>query len=227
MWNERRGERRCTLKGSGEQRAKNGRRDQARLDTTGLVATRERHAPARTRFRAGGSTCFAMSLRSWNPALTAAREASSGASRRPEPTSGLRITCRTGPAPVTRGGRGQHSDATGLAGLGFNPDMGLDLLNRLAFGQTVKRAMTGVPMGMAKDSLDPHDRSLAEMMRLCQTCMIRRPPRSAKCLASTSTLPAAARARRPGRDTTRRLARPGAAARRARSQATGSVGALP
>ncbi|MDG4649597.1 NADP-specific glutamate dehydrogenase [Roseibacterium sp. SDUM158017] len=80
-----------------------------------------------------------------------------------------------GRVQVNRGWRVQYSNAIGpyKGGLRFHPDVSLDLFKRLAFEQTFKNALTGLPMGGAKggSDFDPHGRSEAEIMRFCQAFM--------------------------------------------------------
>ena len=64
---------------------------------------------------------------------------------------------------VNRGFRVQHSNAVGpyKGGLRFHPQVTLDTLQALAFEQTFKNSLTGLPMGGAKGGadFDPHGRS--------------------------------------------------------------------
>ncbi|SDD46455.1 NADP-specific glutamate dehydrogenase [Ruegeria marina] len=77
-----------------------------------------------------------------------------------------------GEVQVNRGYRVQHSNAIGpyKGGLRFAPSVEEGILRRLAFEQTLKNALTGLPMGGAKGGadFDPKDRSKAEIMRFCQ-----------------------------------------------------------
>ncbi|MBK0400139.1 NADP-specific glutamate dehydrogenase [Limibaculum sp. M0105] len=77
-----------------------------------------------------------------------------------------------GEVQVNRGCRVQHSNAIGpyKGGLRFAPSVEEGILRRLAFEQTLKNALTGLPMGGAKGGadFDPQGRSKAEIMRFCQ-----------------------------------------------------------
>ena len=56
-------------------------------------------------------------------------------------------------------------------GLRFHPTVNLGLLKFLAFEQTFKNALTGLPMGGAKggEDFDPKGRSENEVRRFCQS----------------------------------------------------------
>lgn len=73
---------------------------------------------------------------------------------------------------VNRGWRVQHSNAIGpyKGGLRFAATVNEDILRRLAFEQTFKNALTGLPMGGAKGGadFDPRGRSETEIMLFCQ-----------------------------------------------------------
>lgn len=73
---------------------------------------------------------------------------------------------------VNRGYRIQHSMAIGpyKGGLRFHPSVNLSILKFLAFEQTLKNALTTLPMGGAKggSDFDPKGKSPAEVMRFCQ-----------------------------------------------------------
>ena len=75
------------------------------------------------------------------------------------------------------GWRIQHSDLLGpyKGGLRFTPALNRDTLRFLAFEQTFKGALTGLPQGGAKGgaTFDPHGRSEGEVMRFCQAFMRR------------------------------------------------------
>lgn len=77
-----------------------------------------------------------------------------------------------GTVQVNRGWRVQHSLAIGpgKGGLRFHPSVNLSVLKFLAFEQTLKNALTTLPLGGAKGGadFDPHGRSDAEVMRFCQ-----------------------------------------------------------
>ena len=77
-----------------------------------------------------------------------------------------------GDVQVNRGYRIQHSSAIGpyKGGLRFHPSVNLSILKFLAFEQTLKNALTTLPMGGAKggSDFDPKGKSPAEVMRFCQ-----------------------------------------------------------
>jgi len=73
---------------------------------------------------------------------------------------------------VNRGYRVQHSMAIGpyKGGIRFHPSVNLSVLKFLAFEQTLKNALTTLPMGGAKGGadFDPKGKSPGEIMRFCQ-----------------------------------------------------------
>jgi len=73
---------------------------------------------------------------------------------------------------INRGYRVQHNSALGIykGGIRFHPDVNLSTLKALAFEQTLKNALTGLPMGGAKGGadFDPKGRSEEDIMRFCQ-----------------------------------------------------------
>lgn len=73
---------------------------------------------------------------------------------------------------VNRGFRIQHSSAIGpyKGGLRFHPSVNASILKFLAFEQTLKNALTTLPMGGGKggSDFDPKGRSPHEVMRFCQ-----------------------------------------------------------
>ena len=77
-----------------------------------------------------------------------------------------------GNVQVNRGYRIQQSMAIGpyKGGLRFHPSVNLSILKFLAFEQTLKNALTTLPMGGAKGgaNFDPKGKSPAEVMRFCQ-----------------------------------------------------------
>ncbi len=77
-----------------------------------------------------------------------------------------------GQVRVNRGWRVQHSMAIGpfKGGLRFHPSVTTSVLKFLAFEQTFKNALTGLPMGGGKggSDFDPKGKSQAEVMRFCQ-----------------------------------------------------------
>lgn len=76
---------------------------------------------------------------------------------------------------VNTGYRVQHSSALGpyKGGLRFHPSVDLDVLKFLAFEQTLKNALTNLPLGGAKGGadFDPKGKSDQEVMRFCQSFM--------------------------------------------------------
>ena len=74
---------------------------------------------------------------------------------------------------VNRGFRIQHSLAIGpyKGGLRFHPSVNLSVLKFLAFEQTLKNALTTLPMGGGKggSDFDPKGKSPGEVMRFCQS----------------------------------------------------------
>jgi len=80
-----------------------------------------------------------------------------------------------GKAHVNRGFRVQMNGALGpyKGGLRFHPSVNLDVLSFLALEQTVKNALTGLPLGGGKggSDFDPKGRSDDEIMRFCQAFM--------------------------------------------------------
>jgi len=77
-----------------------------------------------------------------------------------------------GNVQVNRGYRIQHSMAIGpyKGGLRFHPSVNLSILKFLAFEQTLKNALTTLPMGGGKGGadFDPKGKSPGEVMRFCQ-----------------------------------------------------------
>jgi len=76
---------------------------------------------------------------------------------------------------VNRGYRVQHNNAIGpyKGGIRFHADVSLSTLKFLAFEQTFKNSLTGLPMGGAKGGSDfnPKGKSDREVMRFCQAFM--------------------------------------------------------
>ncbi len=76
---------------------------------------------------------------------------------------------------TNRGYRVQHSNCIGpyKGGIRFHPSVSLSILKFLAFEQTFKNSLTGLPMGGAKGGSDfnPKGRSNREIMRFCQAFM--------------------------------------------------------
>ncbi len=80
-----------------------------------------------------------------------------------------------GKVQINRGYRVQHNNAIGpyKGGLRFHPSVNLSILKFLAFEQTFKNSLTGLPMGGGKGGadFDPKGKSDAEVMRFCQSFM--------------------------------------------------------
>ena len=76
---------------------------------------------------------------------------------------------------TNRGFRVQHNNAIGpyKGGIRFHKEVKLDTLKFLAFEQTFKNSLTGLPMGGAKGGADfnPKGKSELEIMRFCQAFM--------------------------------------------------------
>lgn len=76
---------------------------------------------------------------------------------------------------VNRGYRVQHNNAIGpyKGGIRFHHNLSLSVLKFLAFEQTFKNSLTGLPMGGAKGGSDfnPKGKSDREVMRFCQAFM--------------------------------------------------------
>lgn len=81
----------------------------------------------------------------------------------------------SGKIHVNRGWRVQHTNAIGpyKGGLRFSPSVSLSVLKFLAFEQTFKNALTGLPMGAGKggSDFDPKGKTDDEIMRFCQAFM--------------------------------------------------------
>lgn len=82
-----------------------------------------------------------------------------------------------GEVHVNRGYRVQFNSVLGpyKGGFRFHPSVDLDLFKALALEQTLKNALTGLPMGGAKGGSDfnPKGKSDTELMRFCQSFMLR------------------------------------------------------
>ena len=76
---------------------------------------------------------------------------------------------------INRGFRVEFSSALGpyKGGLRFHPSVNLSVVKFLGFDQTLKNALTGMPLGGAKGGadFDPKGRSDREVMRFCQSFM--------------------------------------------------------
>ena len=77
---------------------------------------------------------------------------------------------------VNRGYRVQFNNSIGpyKGGLRFHPSVNLSIMKFLAFEQTFKNSLTGLPMGGAKggSNFDARGRSDSEIMRFCQSFMM-------------------------------------------------------
>ena len=80
-----------------------------------------------------------------------------------------------GQVRANRGFRVQHNNSIGpyKGGLRFHPTVNQSVLKFLAFEQTFKNALTGLPMGGAKggSNFNPKGKSEYEIMRFCQSFM--------------------------------------------------------
>lgn len=80
-----------------------------------------------------------------------------------------------GKVQVNRAWRVQFSSAIGpfKGGMRFHPSVNLSILKFLGFEQTLKNALTTLPMGGGKDGsdFDPKGKSHGEVMRFCQALM--------------------------------------------------------
>jgi len=80
-----------------------------------------------------------------------------------------------GKVQINRGYRVQHCNAIGpyKGGIRFHPSVNLSILKFLAFEQTFKNSLTGLPMGGGKggSDFDPKGKSDGEIMRFCQSFM--------------------------------------------------------
>src|SRR3989442_13173142 len=80
-----------------------------------------------------------------------------------------------GQVQVNRGFRIQHSMAIGpyKGGIRFHPSVTESVLKFLAFEQTFKNSLTGLPMGGGKggSNFNPRGKSDHEVMRFCQSFM--------------------------------------------------------
>src|SRR4028119_1650992 len=76
---------------------------------------------------------------------------------------------------VQRGYRIQNNNAIGpyKGGIRFHPSVNESILKFLAFEQTFKNALTGLPMGGGKggSNFNPKGKSVREIMRFCQSFM--------------------------------------------------------
>ncbi|MAM35045.1 MAG: NADP-specific glutamate dehydrogenase [Micavibrio sp.] len=96
----------------------------------------------------------------------------------PDRTIAFRITWRDGKGniQINKGWRVQHNNALGAykGGLRFKEGLRLDTLKFLAFEQTFKDALTGLPMGGAKGGSDfnPKNFDAMDIERFCQAYML-------------------------------------------------------
>ena len=81
----------------------------------------------------------------------------------------------SGKIRVSRGYRVQYNGAIGpyKGGLRFHPSVSESIMKFLAFEQTFKNSLTGLPMGGGKggSDFDPKGKSEGEIMRFCQSFM--------------------------------------------------------
>ena len=81
----------------------------------------------------------------------------------------------SGKVQVNRGFRVQFNGAIGpyKGGLRFHPSVNLSIMKFLAFEQTFKNSLTGLPIGGGKggSDFDPRGKSDGEIMRFCQSFM--------------------------------------------------------
>jgi glutamate dehydrogenase (NADP+) len=95
----------------------------------------------------------------------------------PDRTIAFRVSWQTGQGErrSTRAWRVQHSNSLGpyKGGLRFRKALTKDVLKSLAFEQTLKNSLTGLPMGGAKGgaNFNPKGKSREEIMRFCQSLM--------------------------------------------------------
>lgn len=95
----------------------------------------------------------------------------------PDRIISFRVTWQddAGEVRVNRGWRVQHNGAIGpyKGGIRFHPHVNESILKFLAFEQTFKNALTGLPIGGGKGGadFDPKGCSDAEIMRFCQSFM--------------------------------------------------------
>lgn len=80
-----------------------------------------------------------------------------------------------GKTQINRAWRVQYNSAIGpyKGGIRFHPSVTMGTLKFLALEQTLKNALTGLPLGGGKGGSDfnPHGKSDAEVMRFCQSLM--------------------------------------------------------
>lgn len=95
----------------------------------------------------------------------------------PDRVVSFRVTWEddNGNVRVQRGYRVQNNNAIGpyKGGIRFHPSVNESILKFLAFEQTFKNALTGLPMGGGKggSNFNPKGKSVNEIMRFCQSFM--------------------------------------------------------
>src|SRR5690606_25172843 len=95
----------------------------------------------------------------------------------PERTVSFRVVWleESNTVQINRGYRVQTISALGpyKGGVRFSPSVNLSVLKFLAFEQTFKNSLTGIPLGAGKGGadFDPRDKSDNEIMRFCQSFM--------------------------------------------------------
>ncbi|MDB5667241.1 MAG: glutamate dehydrogenase [Alphaproteobacteria bacterium] len=95
----------------------------------------------------------------------------------PDRVVSFRVTWEddNGHVRVNRGYRVQNNNAIGpyKGGIRFHPSVNESILKFLAFEQTFKNALTGLPMGGGKGgaNFNPKGKSVNEIMRFCQSFM--------------------------------------------------------
>ena len=93
----------------------------------------------------------------------------------PERQIAFRVTWDEGKVQVNTGYRVQFNGAIGpfKGGLRFHPSVYVGIMKFLAFEQTFKNSLTGLPIGGAKggSDFDPRGKSDAEILRFCQAFM--------------------------------------------------------
>lgn len=141
-----------------------------------MAALRER-TPHQTEFHQAVNEVFSDILPEVNNHARYRSEALLERLSEPERVVSFRVVWEddSGGVHVNRGYRVQFSSAIGpyKGGLRFHPTVGESVLKFLAFEQTFKNALTGLPMGGGKGGadFDPSGRSDREIMRFCFSFM--------------------------------------------------------